>query len=145
MTTPTIVPETPPPIALTAGSKVVTACDVAMTFDDAALVGSTHVFSSVRIAKAAWPPYDAGGKTIVAMWGLLNFGAHGSAPIPVSLDVTGQGLGFSGGEKVMLYSVDADSGLLTDPTAATVSIDGNHVTTGSGAGLTRITWIVLAK
>lgn len=140
---PTIVPETPPPVTLTAGLKTQTAGDVALTFDDAKLTQSSHLFASVKIAKAAWPPYDAKPKTLVAMWGMLPFGAKSSVPIPVSLDVTG--LGLVANEKVSVFAVDADSGLLTDETPATVSSDGNHVTTENGTGLNRISWIVLAK
>lgn len=140
---PTVVPEAPAPVALTAGEKTTTVGEVSMTFDDAKLTGSTHVFSSVRVANKDWPAYDAPGKTIVAVWALLNFGAKSPTPMPVTLDVSTAG--FTGGEKVTLYAVDVDSGLLTDATPATVSIDGKQATTDSGGGLLRLTWIVLAK
>ena len=116
-----------------------------MTFDDAKLTGSTHVFSSVRVPKEAWPPYDPKGKTILAMWGLANFGAKGTAKIPVTLDVTGQALGLVASEKLTLFAVDADSGQLTDPTPATASNDATKVTTDVGEGVTRLTWLVLAR
>lgn len=141
--TPTVVPETPPPVALTAGEKTMTAGEVAITFDDAKLTGSTHVFSSVRVLKKDWPTYDASGKTIVAIWALLPFGAKSLTPMPVTLDVSTAGL--TGGEKVTLFAVDPDSGLLTEPTAATVSNDGKQASSDSGTGLLRLTWIVLAK
>lgn len=140
---PTVVPETPPPVAVTAGLKTTTVGEVGVTYDDSKLTGSTHVFSSVRVAKKDWPPYVATGKTIVAIWALLPFGAKSPAPMPVTLDVSTAG--FTGGEKVTMFAVDADSGLLTDATPATVSNDGKQATSDSGAGLLRLTWIVLAK
>ena len=143
VTTPTIVPETPTPIALTAGSKVVNVGEVSITFDDATLTGSTHVFSDVRVPKTIWPPYDAAGKTIVAMWGLIPFGAKSPTPMPVSLDAST--LGLAAGDKVTLFSVDSDTGLLVEPVPATVSSDGTRVVSDSGSGLLHLTWIVLAK
>lgn len=140
---PTVVPETPTPIAVTAGLKTTTVGEVGVTYDDSKLTGSTHVFSSVRVAKKDWPPYDASGKTIVAVWALLPFGAKSPAAMPVSLDVSTAG--FTGGEKVTMFAVDADTGLLTDPTPTTVSVDGKTATSDSGGGLLRLTWIVLAK
>lgn len=105
--------------------------------------GVTSAYAAgVRVAKPAFPSYDASGKTILAMWALNPFSAKSSKPIAVT--IKNDGFGLAANAKLAMRAVDDTTGLLLAEIPMTVSSDAMTITTDSG-GLDRLTWIVLVQ
>jgi hypothetical protein len=104
--------------------------------------GVTNMYAAgIRVAKPAFPAYDASGKTILAMWALNPFAAKSSKPIAVTIK---NSLGLAANAKLAMRAVDDTTGLLLAEIPMTVSSDATTITTDSG-GLDRLTWIVLVQ
>ena len=146
---PTLLVVTPPATPLLPWLHDVTVGELTLSLDSSKLTLPPNVtvaaVSSVRVPKAAWPPYDVGAKTVLAMWAMNAYATRSSVAVPVSIAVAGVTLGLAPGDAAVLLSVDPDTGLLIEPATATVSAKGDAIVTDSAQGLRRLTWVVLAR
>ncbi len=144
---PIALPVTPPALLLPAGSHDAVVAELTLTLDPAKLILPPNVVaaavSAVRVPKPAWPPYDVGAKSIVAMWALSAYATRSSIVVPVS--IANATVGLAPGDHASLLSVDPDSGQLVEPATVTVTAQGDAIVVDPGQGLRRLTWIVLVK
>lgn len=144
---PIVLPETPAPQPLTNLAQPITSGEITVTLDPAKLVLPATVaasaFAAVRVPQTAWPPYDAGGRTILAMWAFNPYGTRSIDPIAVTIDNVQANLALAPNETVTILSVDPSTGLLVEPATATLAVA--KIITDNGQGLRRLTWMVVAK
>jgi hypothetical protein len=141
-----VVQETGAGTALGSTKDVAIDADLTLLAVDPAAIalpaGVTSAYAAgVRVKAAAFPTYDAQGKTILAMWALNPFSAKSSKPIAVTIK---NGFGLAANAKLAMRAVDDTTGLLLAEIPMTVSSDALTITTDSG-GLDRLTWIVLVQ
>lgn len=141
-----VVEETGAGQALTSTKDVAVDADLTLLAVDPSAItlpaGVTSAYAAgVRVAKPAFPAYDASGKTILAMWALNPFSAKSTKPIAVTIK---NGFGLAANAKLAMRAVDDTTGLLLAEIPMTVSSDATTITTDSG-GLDRLTWLVLVQ
>jgi hypothetical protein len=146
---PVVLADTGAGSALTAGvQQVQVDSQLTLTIDGSALKlppGQTRKYlAGVRVPAASWPPYalSHGGRdySARAMWALNPFDARSSVPLGVRL---GDTLGLAAGQSAALFEVDPQSGLAVRAAGVSLSGDGKSLRTAAGAGLGRVTWLVV--
>lgn len=96
--------------------------------------------SAVRVPEAQWPPNPVEGGEVLARWALNPYGTASDQPMPLTVD---NDLGLAAKAEVGVFTLDPSNGKLERETTGTVSADGSLIE--APAGITRVTWIVLAQ
>lgn len=141
---PLFVPDPGTATLLSAGNQDVTLGELTLTIDPSSWalpfgVDAPYV-AAVRVPEMQWPPNPIDGAEVVARWALNPYGTLSDTPMPLSIT---NDFGLAPDATVGVYTLNPSTGLLEHEATATVRADGTIIE--APAGITRVTWVVLAR
>lgn len=141
---PLFVPDPGAATLLVAGSQTVSLAGLTLTADPAEwslpFGIDTPYLSAVRVPEPQWPPNPVDGAKVIARWALNPYGTTSEVPMPLTIV---NDIGLAAHDAVGVYTLNPSRGELEREATATVSPDGNTIE--APAGITQVTWIVLAE
>lgn len=141
---PLFVPDPGAATVLHAGIQNVTLGQLTVTVDPASWSMpfgiDTPYLAAVRVPEMQWPPNPVDGAEVMARWALNPYGTISGTAMPLTIT---NDFGLAPGATASVYTLNPSNGKLENETTATVSADGT--TLEAATGISRVTWVVLAR